>query len=226
MFKCNLCGNLFSRNDSLKRHLRISCIYRPSTSQENSYYDSTADVNSMSAPKKLKLKDEVKCEKCNKTVASSNYSSHLKSLEHKQNCIEPDCVPGVQIISSAFKKRIVSYRLTADSAFVSLDTNILIEKFIENLKGKIVKLIIGKLNDYHSLKVNFELFASFVKPAEEETPPVVKSFIIPYQVVDQATDFEELIQNLIQLLKKKLEEFQVSHSKYKYLNFLIMFSII
>lgn len=210
MFKCEFCDKPFTRNDSLKRHLRHSCIYRPTTSSENLQTDPIVDCdNNMPAPKKIKLQDEIKCETCNKYIASSNYSSHLRSLAHKQKCITSGDIPGVQIISSAFQKRIVSYRLTVENAPFSLDTAILIEQLIKALKMKIEKLIKEKLYVHHSLKVNFELFASFIKPAEEDAQPEIKSFIAPYRVVDQATNYEELIQQLIEVLKKKLEEFQV-----------------
>lgn len=210
MFRCNFCDKSFARSDNLSRHLRETCIHKPSTSRHISYKRAGDD---MQAPKKTKVTNVVNCEKCNINIPLCTYSSHLKSLTHKKNCIEDDVIPGVQIISSAFKRRIASYRLTADITTLSTDAKILLEAFIENIQHKIINLIEEKLREHFALKVNFELFGLFAKPTktrEEEIVSAIKSFVIPYQIVDQATDFQHLIHNLIELLKKKLEEFQVS----------------
>lgn len=225
MYRCS-CGKSFSRTDSLSRHSRDTCIYRPSTSGQNSNKrvggdDDDDDVNyhSMQAPKRIKVRNEINCDKCNKKILMSNYSSHLRSLVHKRNCIEPYSVSDscVEIISSAFKKRIVSYRLRTSNDDVTLpistDAKILVEAFIGTMRQKIINLIKEKLKEHVAVKVNFELFGLFAKPAkqtEEEIITEIKSFVVPYRIVELSTDFGELIQDLIEILKKKLEEFQVS----------------
>lgn len=166
----------------------------------------------MSTTKKIKLSSEIHCEVCDTTVSNKNYSAHLKSIAHKNKCSQP-IGSGVNIIASAFNNRIVSYRITGHVSPTTSKVDILIEEFINSIKDQIINIIKEKIEEYSIVKVNFELFASFIKPAKlenEEAMVEVKSFIVPYQIIDKSESFEEVIQKLIDTLKKKLEEFQVS----------------
>lgn len=210
MFKCSYCFKTFSRKDNCIRHIRSACIYKPSTSSENLNLHVTKDSNMHPSPKKFKLETKIQCKECNVSIPSVKYSSHLISLAHKAKTVQNlNDHPNVKIISTAFKSRIASYRITPTSK--SRDVKILIEKFIENIQKEVVDIISHQLEEHCALKVNFELFGSFVKLStkEELILEETKSFVVPYQTIYRSTNYEELVRNLICVLKKKLEEFQV-----------------
>lgn len=222
MFVCEWCKATFSILDNKRRHQLSECTYKPSTSRENPHSNSIfiqESSNSMPSSKRPKAINEIQCTKCKVLVPATNYSSHLRSLNHKNKCLEL-VSDGVQEISSAFCKRVVSYRLQASSSNIGLSTSsdiskILVETFIHKIEDKIRQLINNKLSEYHALKINFELFAEFVKPlnaasGENDSPVLeIKSFTVPYQIVDRSVNYHELFTNLVDILKKRIEQFQV-----------------
>ncbi|KAJ8928339.1 hypothetical protein NQ314_019109 [Rhamnusium bicolor] len=54
------------------------------------------------------------CKSCNLEIASEKFSSHQRSLSHKQNS-GVEIEPGVYLINSAFKRNISTYRIKYDS---------------------------------------------------------------------------------------------------------------
>lgn len=107
---------------------------------------------------------------------------------------------GVVVLQSAFRCRIVSYRVTPS------DTHLNVKDFMESAKPKILPLVRSQLGKLKSLKVNFELFGYFILEAKERGD--VKSFNTKNEIVVRGTDLEVVFQATTGVLDAKVAEFQ------------------
>jgi hypothetical protein len=108
----------------------------------------------------------------------------------------------VEIVESAFRKRIVTYRISArnDESLGSIDT------FMNSIRNKIKWLLDDSITKHTCVKVNFELFGMFLM--FKDNSQVMKSFGTKNKILYLSYDFEALFSEIVNSLKKKYEEFQ------------------
>lgn len=82
----------------------------------------------ISISKKIKMPF---CEVCEVSVNRRHWIGHLRSTDHKNKGIS-SFSDGVEIINSAFRCRIASYRIAANS-----DNQNSVERFYESIKKKL-----------------------------------------------------------------------------------------
>ncbi|XP_074039510.1 uncharacterized protein [Leptinotarsa decemlineata] len=190
MFHCDRCGKSFSRKDNMRRHQMQSC--RPDNDAGPPAKRPRVDSAQPSAVQEL-------CNYCNRMVPVNRMNSHLKTLEHRTNsCTEFE--DGVKIINSAFKYRIVSYRVESKNPHSDY------QSFFNEVRHKVVTLIDRMVQVHNILKVNMELFGRYVLQTQEILE--VKSFNSQNQIVDQSNNLEEVYRTFVDTLSAKAVEFQ------------------
>lgn len=135
-FKCNQCSTSFNRKDNLKRHMKGHSIdikrrkqifngENVSISETKLQINNQTQTNSNAVDKETapctskqsfsRLSHSLKCSICNVTLSSNrSLTGHLRSRKHKTAALNEYIIgePNITIIQSAFKNRIVSYRVT------------------------------------------------------------------------------------------------------------------
>ncbi|KAJ8929142.1 hypothetical protein NQ314_018197, partial [Rhamnusium bicolor] len=108
MYKCNACLMQSTYKNNVIRHLkRVHGI--------EEYKESASSYEQKSETSLPKEKSSlIFCKSCNLEIASEKFSSHQRSLSHKQNS-GVEIEPGVYLINSAFKRNISTYRIKYDS---------------------------------------------------------------------------------------------------------------
>ncbi|XP_030764219.1 uncharacterized protein LOC115888595 [Sitophilus oryzae] len=185
MFNCTSCSKSFSRKDNLLRHMRTAC-------------SKSRFFNQRVAKSTVNEKKERFCKDCNVPVLSNMWVGHLLSNFHKNNSkmIEDK---GVQIIKSAFKERIVSYRITTEKNILD------VKQYFQHLESKIQCILDYQLNKHTCIKINMELFGYYYNPTSENYD--VKSFNTPFNVICKGTETKDLMEKLIIIIDKKADEF-------------------
>lgn len=151
------------------------------------------------------------CTICNISIERSHWAGHLRSTEHKNKYVLPFC-EGVEIVNSAFRNRIASYRITATepSQQHSLST------FFESAYDKIKIIIDLSLKEHTCVKVNFEYFALFALVKNDCNE--MKSFNTKNFTIYQNNDFDSIMCQVKNLISKKMDEFQDRDSGWTFLN--------
>lgn len=143
------------------------------------------------------------CQLCNEYV--KNYTSHKKSNIHKSNSLLRTEFPNVYIIACAFKNRIVSYKIRSQNV-----NNISPELFLNEISLTCCKLVNESLKVYKSLKLNFELYVSYILPKNNESS--LKSFNTKYEVVFQNSDLLSIYNACVLKMINKCSEFELCES--------------
>ncbi|XP_074028815.1 uncharacterized protein [Leptinotarsa decemlineata] len=183
MYSCQ-CGKSFTRSDNLRRHQLQSCQGGPSV-------------------KRVRLDDAAApmytCNCCNVMIPLTQVNSHNRTLQHKNNtCVQFS--DGVQIIKSAFKRRIATYRV--QSSIVSTDYML----FFNEIRQKVIELLESAIRVHKIIKVNMEVFGSYILQTQDlkET----KSFNSQNRTVDQSTDLNSLFDGFRNGIIAQTTEFQ------------------
>lgn len=144
----------------------------------------------------------IECEKCKIFIPRHKLRYHERSNLHKSNCILRTEFENIDIVTSAFKNRIVTYRLNPIKKKKYLTPEVF---FKDNFKD-IVKLIKMSLIKHKCIKVNFELFAYFtlLKLNDQQ----LKSFNTKYDVILTSTDIKEWCMSMSKILKEKFTDFE------------------
>lgn len=142
------------------------------------------------------------CKVCNVKVLK--YSSHKRSNIHKANCLLSTEFNDVHVISCAFKNRIISYRIDCK------DGGIEPEFFLNNISVTVKQLINRNLEIHKAIKINFELYASYVLPKNDEKS--LKSFNTSYVTTFANTDIMSMYFESCKNLAGKLTEFELAES--------------
>lgn len=156
-------------------------------------------------PEKTNYKNEIiTCKNCHIEIPKNEYQYHLKTNLHKSNAILKTDDEYVDIIATAFKKRIITYKLNPSREYLTP------EDFLVDYQNKILKLIKDCLNKHNCIKINFELFAYFILSRTGEQQ--LKSFNTKYEIVYCNSELNDLYFKLISTFERKLSEFQHSES--------------
>ena len=168
---CEICGKTMSNLRNLKEHQRKTHNIRVTfenpkkrvhsigidnegSMNKKKKNSSSSDASINTDPEKTSL-----CEKCNVQVLKKNMHNHLKSFEHKNKILRMHEIDeNIQITQSAFKSRIVSYRLSDRST-----EHISLKEFINSIRMKTNDLLKLQIDDHNAIKTNFELYAMYTK---------------------------------------------------------------
>lgn len=136
----------------------------------------------------------------------------MKTNIHKANSLLNTQIANIYVVATAFKNRIVTYRLnvTEENKYLGL------EAFFSDNKKHLNDLIILSLNKHNCIKLNFELFAYFMLPKSNEI--MLKSFNTKYNIVYNNTDLKKLLMNVIDTLNEKFTEFQHCQSGWTFVS--------
>lgn len=185
MFQCVSCLKSFSHQYSLSRHMRESCSVRVL---------------------KRVCSETPKCEKRQKfsndvqiTLPSSSKTG-IKRLKQDYS----DVCEGVEKINSAFKCRICSYRFSTKKHLIDH------REFFTEIKSKVQTFIKDCLARFTTVKVNFELFANYVKQESENFD--TKSFLTKNTIITGSDDLDVKYDELIEEIMTKAETFQEKDS--------------
>lgn len=143
------------------------------------------------------------CLDCNIPISKQCYRYHLRTNIHKKNCLLKTSFNNIFIIATAFKERIITYRINPSCKDSSDMTP---EYFLNDIVEDVKKLLNMCLLKHGSLKLSFELFANFKLPTSDETH--MKSFNTKYVTVFKNTDLNNLYLETQNILINKLSEFQ------------------
>lgn len=142
------------------------------------------------------------CKECN--IYVSHISTHKRSNIHKSNSLIQSEFQDVQVIASAFKSRIVSYRIN------SVDALLAPEQFLNNVSTSVIQLIKKSLEKHKALKVNMELFVSYYLPKDDQKS--LKSFNMQFSTIFHNTDLVIFYEKCVEGLVTKCSEFELSES--------------
>lgn len=140
------------------------------------------------------------CSICNKEVQANHITSHCNSNEHKTKAlrVDDDCI---EIIETAFKNRIISFRFMAHD-----NESLSYSQFLSNKQKLMVDQIKKILHDCNSIKINLQTFGLYILP-KKDAKEEVKSFNTRNQVVSNATDLNELLRQFFDKIGQKTQEF-------------------
>ncbi|KAJ8929999.1 hypothetical protein NQ314_017254 [Rhamnusium bicolor] len=226
MYQCVLCSmaSVYKRN--VKAHMRkvhgnetsspllVKHIGGPGTSAESRPSTSTSE-NIIGSEETDKTANMVNCTKCDVLIPYGKMAAHQRTVTHKQNCDTIVLGDNIELIQTAFKNRIATYRIKHEDVTDLNSTSV--ESFFQSIKEKVLLLIESVLKEQKScIKIYFELFGWYMistkeeEEGKDEVRQEIKSFNSEYQTVSISTDLEELYTNFCDILKTKSEEFQVS----------------
>ena len=129
--------------------------------------------------------------------------NHLKSNQHKKH-VGIILQKNVEKINSAFKNRIVSYKVTTDGFYIN------IMDFFEEILDKVKKILTEELVKHFAIKFNIELFGIYFNPTHESYE--VKSFNTAFRVVCNSSEFETDLSEMIQIIDRKSDEIAEKNS--------------
>lgn len=135
----------------------------------------------------------------------------MRSNVHKSNCLLKTVFQNIEIIATAFKNRILTYRLNPYE--VHFETP---EAFLYDSMKYIIKLISMTLEKHVCLKVNLELFANFILPHSDQQH--LKSFNTKNAVILKDTDLSEMYTEASNTIKQKLTEFEHCETGWSFLS--------
>lgn len=147
----------------------------------------------------------LRCNFCNEDVLPHRFLIHSRTKRHKLLCTqEKDSDYAVYIINSAFKCRIISYRINGSKTI--LDPKVYMFKIAKKLEN-VLKV---ELEIHTNIKVNVELFCTFVKTnSEDGVVRDLKSFNTKNVCLNGGVvDFPTYFENVTSIILKKCEEFQ------------------
>ena len=142
----------------------------------------------------------------------NTYQYHMRTNLHKSNCLLKTEFDNIDMIASAFRNRIATYRLNPSQE----DEHLTPEAFLSEYLNDIMKLVSMSLNKHKCIKLNFELFAYFMLPKSDQRE--LKSFNTKYVIVFKNTDLLEILSNTVNIFREKLSEFEHRESGWTYVS--------
>lgn len=143
------------------------------------------------------------CTVCDKSIKSKAFSGHLRSIVHKNNNII-HVSENIEKITSAFRSRIVGYRVRSP-ANNEVDHRPPSE-YMCSVQHTLRQLLDAQLAQHINVKVNFELFAEFSLPNKDFSE--IKSFATENIALHQNYNFNDLFVRVLNIINKKIYDFQ------------------
>lgn len=215
MFKCKNCNKKFTLKTNLLRHYREVCGTTSSIIDDD---DDDQQQPITKKPRKLegRKKTTTFCEYCR--IQVSSYSTHSRSLQHKENSQENHPDNNIKILTQAFKGRLISFRIYPIKSTEKIEYDI--EKFLNSLKLQIIELINDNLKKFTTIKCNMELFGQYYLQSKDKIE--IKSFNSKYKVLTKNDDVNDFIQLTFEILRNKASEFQEKDSGWALLELLFL----
>lgn len=193
-YVCDKCGQLFTRSYSLLRHQRESCLSR----FENIHGGKRQRVDGAASTSTMQ-----NCATCNVNVPQNQMFAHQRSLQHKsKSCVTVS--RGVELIQSAFKNRMATYRVSSDNDHVDYSI------FFAEIKSKVLGVINNILRLQHTLKINMVAVGQYFLPSQETISE--KSFNTANEIVTVGSDLDDVYQAFVEAMKVQSSEFQEKDS--------------
>lgn len=145
------------------------------------------------------------CKDCN--IYVSKLSAHSRTNIHKSNRLLCSEFENIQIIATAFKNRIISYKV---NPLKSSEVTIIPEIFLNQISKSVCDIINLMIQKHKAIKVNFELFVSYILPKNNESS--MKSFNTKYMVAVPNTNIYNLYFKCSEKLISKCLEFELAES--------------
>lgn len=157
---------------------------------------------------------KIYCTVCDQSIQSKAFSAHLRSTLHKNNnAIEIS--ESVEKLSSAFRSRIAGYRVRCPNTERAQSEVDLPAEYLFRLRRTVRQLINAKVAQHINIKVNFELFAEFTLLKNDTIES--KSFNTENICIHQNYDFNALFMKVIEIIRRKIDEFQERDSGWAFL---------
>nr|XP_013189482.1 unnamed protein product [Amyelois transitella] len=156
------------------------------------------------------------CTVCNSSIHNKSWVGHLRSNLHKKNNHTIKYDDGIEMVSTAFRNRILTYKIIANTESQSSSLDV----FFNEIHDKLKSLLDKYLGQHTCVKVNFELFGTFVQ--FKDNSQSVKSFITKNKILYFDYDFNKLYLETVLKFKKSIEEFEHRDSGWSFLNILYM----
>lgn len=230
--KCNKCGNMFSSENYLKRHLRLkhseqtiistsepqpstsaSTIGNNNTSRKRKVEEECKLNEKKKNKKKTKLtklqsnEETIHCDACDMNVRKRIYTAHLKTNKHKSLSSVIYQSNNIKLIKTAFKCRIQSFKIE------NLDkSEIIFQKFFQTTKNALKVLIEEHVKIYTTIKVNIELFGLYELKKLDVVDTDIKSFNTKYEIISKSTDINETLNTWFEVIEAKADEFNEQNS--------------
>ena len=112
--------------------------------------------NNNDAPQSNTNTEHHYCETCECYIPHSNIIGHRRINKHKANILIPTNQNNVSICRSAFKKRIISYKIS------SSEHHIYVYDFIKEINDYLFEILTNEVRKHNCVKVNVELFGSYI----------------------------------------------------------------
>ncbi|CAG9773446.1 unnamed protein product [Ceutorhynchus assimilis] len=189
-FVCTHCLKEFKQKRYIKKHILKTCVKPNDPSKVEDYI---IDVEQTF----FKKEQTRFCQECNKNVDKQTWNAHLKTNLHKNNSTIK-YGNGIDMIRSAFKCRIASYKIYSQKYHVD------IKYFLNEARENIFLLIRQKQQEHQSIKVNAELFGVYFSPTLKNMS--VKSFNTPFFIVVESTNLDEIYESLAKIILSKADE--------------------
>lgn len=208
-FKCDKCGKIFLSKNYLKRHLiKKNCHAQISVSNVRKRKGSDL-------LKRKRIEESVHCNTCNADICKRFYAAHLKTNKHKTLSSVLYRSNNIEIIKTAFRSRIQSFKIKNLN-----EKEILFDNFLKTSKGDVILLINEHMQIHNTLKVNVELFTIYEMIKNDSINTDIKSFNTKYEIIDQSTDISETCNTWFSIIKTKSEEFNERESGWSLLQIL------
>lgn len=102
------------------------------------------------------------------------------------------------MINSAFKERIISYKLTVPGIHIN------VQDFCNQLFPNIKKVLDMELNKHQCLKINMELFGLYYNPTTDVH--TIKSFNTPYRIFCYGSEVFIECSEMFEIMDRKADE--------------------
>lgn len=143
------------------------------------------------------------CQFCRTSVPNNQLIVHSKTKRHKLLCVQNfDEEYAIYVVESAFKCHIITYRINGSSKVI--DPAI----FLKKIENKILKVIRTELKENTCVKINLQLYCTYIQTVEEEVVRDLKSFNTINVVSTKTSDLPAFYDNMTSLILFKCEDFQ------------------
>jgi hypothetical protein len=143
------------------------------------------------------------CDVCNISVPQIHIFAHMRTLAHRsKSCILES--PGVERIDSAFKSRILSYRIHSEQEHADYTL------FFDDIMQKVLCALDQIVHIHKSVKVNMVVISRYFLPSKEEFSD--KSFNTVNLVVSIGCDLQDIYRSFVEAMKVQAADFQEKDS--------------
>lgn len=192
-YSCEQCNKSFTRSDNLRRHQRQSCCHNDES------VPTEAKRSRVEEEEPSTSNNQWKCNCCNITIPANCGYSHRRTLQHRTN-MSIAMGDGIKRIDSAFKSRIVSYRIESKNEHIDFN------EFFEEIKSKLLVLLERMLALHRSIKVNVEAFGLYYLHTQEVRD--MKNFNTPNQMIEESMDLNAVIDLFRDTIAAQAQDFQ------------------